>query len=193
VETPRPEDLLGAEELGPGAEFRVRNDSDVPIWVGAVGECFGDPAFKLLDDTSTEVDHLGNCFEPLCDWVVDSIECGIGCPDCGVASAIRLAPGAEGTLNWSGRQLTSVDFPPECGPEGCTETCAVQDQAPAGTYTVELDVYTSCEGECECLDGDEFEGLCRLFDAVELTGTPDVRSAQFDYPAQTEVQVVFEF
>ncbi len=68
----------------------------------------------------------------------------------------------------------------------------MQTEAPAGLYAVELDVYTSCEGDCEC-DGDEFEGVCRLFSATTLTGTPDVRSETLDYPTQTEVTLIYDF
>lgn len=186
------EDLLGPDEFGPGASFRIRNDSDVAIWVGAVGECFGDPAFRLLDDADTIVNHIGSCLEPLCESVVGSTECFLGCPDCGNASAIRIAPGGEGELSWSGRRLTQAEVPEAClANDECPTVCAMQTEAPAGLYSVELDVYTSCEGDCECEVGDEFEGVCRLFSATTLTGTPEVRSIDLDYPAQTDVTLVY--
>lgn len=186
------EDLLAPNEVGPGATFRIRNDSDTTIWVGAVGECFGDPAFRILDEADTEVRHIGSCLEPQCDSVVGSEVCELGCPDCGAASAIRIGPGGEGELPWSGRRLTSVDVPAGCEVgESCPTACAMLTQAPAGLYSVEIDIHTSCEGECEC-DGDEFEGVCRLFSATNLTGAPDVHSVGLDYPSETEVTVVYE-
>ncbi|MCA9649813.1 MAG: hypothetical protein KC501_07890 [Myxococcales bacterium] len=188
------EDYDDTPEIGPAVTVTIRHEGTTPVFFAAHG-CGGAVGTTVSDAGGATVPHLldTECFPNTCAGLIDSLDCSIGCNDCAPPRAGRIGPGATTASSWSGRVLTSLSLLPECAPEGsCPSSCVRQDQAPAGSYTIGLQLWRSCTGtdDCECDGGGPPSGVCSLWGFDEQLDDPLTVSATIDYPSQTSVELV---
>lgn len=180
-------------DIGPAVTVAVRHDGTAPVYYAPVG-CGGSLAFSITDAGGAMVPHLVDteCFPNTCEGFVEAAECSVGCNDCAPPTGGRMEPGAMTQETWTGTWLAQLPLQMECVTElgPCPSTCMRRDQAPAGTYTIELTVWRECTGTCECDGGPVPSGLCGLWTGDEQLTEPATFSVTVDYPAQTSVEIV---
>lgn len=177
-------------DIGPAVAITVRHEGTMPVFFEPHG-CGGALTFSIFDAAGASVPYLldAECFPNTCEGFVDASDCSVGCNDCAPPLAGRIDAGAMGEGQWPGQRLEELELSPACAPaDGCPDTCVRPDQAPAGTYAIELTVWRTCTGTCEC-DGPT-SGVCGLWTGDEQLDDPVTFSAMIDYPAQTSVELV---
>lgn len=174
--------------VGPPVEIKITNGSDARTYVTVEIECFKRSAFEILgaDMTAHKIDlgefeftcfeaQLGDCSEQL------------GCPIAGFV--VQLEPGASYSEFWTGGFQVMAAIPEACGFDAFCGGCWIEEQAPAGTYSVRVtssDQIKDCDGPCEpCTPADD--GTCTL---AAVRAKDDETLASFEYPAQSSVEVV---
>ncbi|MCX4243486.1 hypothetical protein [Paraliomyxa miuraensis] len=178
-----------APEIGPAVTISIRHDGTTPVFFSPHG-CGGAITIDLTDATGANVPYRldTECFPNTCDGFLEANDCSIGCNNCAPPSAGRIEAGAMTQTQWPGRVLTTLELTPACAPEGeCPGSCVRPDQAPAGAYTVELTVWRTCTGTCECEP--PAQEVCSLWNDEQLTD-PVTFTAMLDYPTQTSVELV---
>jgi hypothetical protein len=177
-------------DIGPAVAITVRHEGTTPVFFAPNG-CGGALTFAIFDAAGDLVPYLldAECFPNTCEGFVDAADCSVGCNDCAPPSAGRIDAGAEGAGQWPGRRLAPLELSEACAPaDGCPATCVRPDQAPSGSYRVELTVWRTCTGTCEC-DAPS-SGVCGLWTGDEQLDDPVTFTAMIDYPAQTSVELV---
>ena len=175
-------------EIGPAVTISIRHDGTAPVYFAPHG-CGGAITVAITDASGQSVPYLldGECFPNTCDGFVGAADCSVGCNNCAPPYAGRLEAGATAEAQWPGRVLTSLELVDACAPASdCPDTCVRPDQAPAGTYALELTVWRTCTGTCEC---DPPQDVCGLWNGDEQLADPVTFTAMLDYPAQTSVEL----
>lgn len=177
-------------DIGPAVVVTVRHEGTTPVFFAPHG-CGGAITFAITDAAGQSVPYLlsAECSPNTCDGFVGATDCSVGCNDCAPPSAGRIDAGAEGESQWPGHWLAELELLEACAPAvDCPATCVRPDQAPAGTYAIELTVFRTCTGTCECdVPG---PSVCGLWTGDEQLDEPVTFTAMIDYPAQTSVELV---
>jgi hypothetical protein len=187
---PSCDEYSSTPDIGPAVAITVRHEGTAPVFFAPNG-CGGALSFAISDAAGNSVPYLlaAECSPNTCEGFVSAPDCSVGCNDCAPPSAGRIEAGAVGEGEWPGRWLAQLELSAACAPaDGCPTTCVRPDQAPAGTYTIELTVWRTCTGTCEC--DAPGSGVCGLWTGDEQLDDPAVFSAMIDYPAQTSVELV---
>lgn len=175
--------------IGPAVTVTVLHQGTTPVFFDPHG-CGGALTFSIADAAGDPVPYLldSECFPNTCDGFVGALDCSVGCNDCAPPNAGRIEAGAMGEGQWPGHRLETLAFIEACAPAlDCPDTCVRPDQAPAGTYAIELTVWRTCTGTCECDVPDP--SVCGLWGEAQLDD-PVTFTAMIDYPAQTTVELV---
>lgn len=178
-------------EVGPEVTVHLKNDGASPIFVDRRVFCSAADPFSIVSPGG-ETLHTGL---GLCDFscaVVLAEDCGCqaGCGDPG--RVVQIDPGVTYTVAWSGEHWADATLPAECVGT-CGESCLAREQAPAGMYKVVARASGQVEGcdDCGCVGdsaGDSI-GWCEIEGA--RAGEEVVVEGALDYPAQTEITLVF--
>lgn len=183
-------EYASAPEIGPAVAISVRHEGTTPVFFEPHG-CGGALQFAIFDAAGDGVPYLldDECFPNTCEGFVGASDCLVGCNDCAPPYAGRIDAGAVGEGQWPGRRLESLELSQACAPAAeCAATCVRPDQAAAGTYAIELTVWRTCTGTCEC-DPPTSE-VCGLWTGDEQLADPVTFTAMIDYPAETSVELV---
>ena len=193
-EAPMCPEFANTDEQGQEATFVVRNDSAEPIWVRPV-TCGSIAPVRLLDGEGTALGfHGSNCHPHSCEDHMTTDDCSVGaCDDCTAASLGRLDPGGETEVHFGGLVETQVELPSECAmADNCATSCALRDVATPGPYTLELEIYRACNGDCECGEEPATDtGYCLLFTQADITQS-ETLTVDFMHPEDTTVEVVID-
>lgn len=176
--------------LGPAVAVTVLHQGTTPVFFDPHG-CGGALTFAIADAAGNPVPYLldSECFPNTCEGFVGALDCSVGCNDCAPPSAGRIDAGAMGEGQWPGHRLETLELAEACVlASDCPDTCVRPDQAQAGTYAIELTVWRTCTGTCEC-DGPG-SGVCGLWGGDAQLDDPVTFTAMIDYPAQTSVELV---
>jgi hypothetical protein len=173
--------------VGPAVEVRIHNTSGARVFVDLELGCQsvqpftiatmpGQPALKL---------DLGS-FEFSCGEAQDG-DCGRdpGCPFSG--QVLQIEAGATLTRSWSGGSFAPALLSESCAEQFCGG-CWIEQQAPAGVYTVSVahsKTIGGCDGECTGCEPNE-EGWCAAEGARLEQGNA---GKPFKYPDQSSVEV----
>lgn len=177
-------------DIGPAVAITVRHEGTAPVFFEPHG-CGGALTFAISDAAGTSVPYLldAECSPNTCEGFVQASDCSVGCNDCAPPYAGRIDAGATGEGQWPGQRLEELELSPACAPASdCPATCVRPDRAPAGTYSIELTVWRTCTGTCEC--DAPTPGVCGLWTGDEQLDDPVTFTAMIDYPAQTSVELV---
>lgn len=164
--TPNPAEINICEEFArdpgptPSSTIVVRNDTDEVIFVGSDpnddDRCWY-PVFITTPDVFG-VNWLGNGCDMRCDEVFSG-DCG-ACDYCEGVSLIRLEPGDQWELVWSGTVVESRDVPVACVTDDlCFSFCEQHTVAPSAEYRVRAIARNECFSEnpsdCSCGNGEQ--------------------------------------
>lgn len=174
------------DETGPSVEFTIKHQGTQPIFVNPSG-CGGAPLVEILDASGTVLRSLaGECSPMRCDEFLGSDDCSLACNDCAVPSLTRIEPGASVKLGWQGVYGAPTVLPTECAPGAdCQRECLLVTQAAPGAYSLQLQAFRTCTGECEC----DVPGAdsCSLW-SVE-GADPVTFSVELMYPEVTAIEI----
>jgi hypothetical protein len=188
--TPTCDEYASDPDIGPAVAITVRHEGTTPVFFEPHG-CGGALTFAISYADGAPVPYLldSECSPNTCEGFLNVPDCSVGCNDCAPPYAGRIDAGATGEGQWLGQWLATRELFPECTlADDCPPTCMRADQAPAGTYTIELTVWRTCTGTCEC-DGPT-PGVCGLWTGDEQLDDPVTFGATIDYPTQTSVELV---
>lgn len=177
--------------IGPPVAVHLRNEGDADVFIRAPSSCEGAP-YRIVDaeDQTLQIE-LGTC-PPPCAEVLAFQACG--CPDAACAtSVIRVAPGGVFDGAWSGASVAHIMLPAACIPAECEGTsCAIEQQAPAGTYRLTATHSKSVQcGSPECTCEPSADGWCEIVADVSLGPEEPASEVAFAYPDLTDVTLVF--
>lgn len=181
-------ELPPALPYGPGVQVEVTNEGADPVFFNASEFCAAFTGFKLFpagSDTPLDIDR--DC-QFSCGYVASGAPCECD-PGCIVETIYRLDPGKSLGLRWDGSQLLQRQLSEACASPECGLTCYDPTSVPEGSYELLLTASSTaeCEPSCDCAPNE---------DPCTVTGLigPDDRTLErsFEYPAQTELALVFE-
>lgn len=186
------DDYLSDGDIGPEVTITVRHDGSTPVYFNPVG-CGGAFPIAIKPEGGEPFGYrLGECFPVICETFFDLPDCQQGRNDCEGPPGGRIDPAASRDSLWSGVMLTELQMTAECAPgDMCQSRCLREDQAPAGTYELELTVYTTCTGPCDC-EGEPTDGVCQIWQYDAELSDPTTVTATIDYPAQTSAELVLD-
>jgi hypothetical protein len=183
---PSCESYLQVPEIGPGVAITVRNLSSAPVYLPATFGCFFTPAFTVATADGEPIVQPENPSR-VCASIIAEADCDPPGDDCGMATAGRLAPGAQDEGGWSGARGFQIELVAACAPEpSCAASCLQLEPAAAGQYDISVTAYRRCDGMCAC--DDEAAEVCQVYGAVELAD-PQTFTTRIDYPAQTTAEI----
>lgn len=174
-------------EVGPEVKVSLQNAGDATIWVDRRLFCGHVLPFDIVDAEGEKLNLMLGLCEFTCEEVlVGDCGCQAGCgePD----QVITIQPGETLEIAWSGAHWGTVPLTEACA-MGCEASCVARQQATPGKYKViarSSGALAGCDA-CECEPSED--GLC-VVSAIR-TGSELVVEAEFDYPAQTAVAIVF--
>ena len=167
---------------------RVHNQGTEPIYLGGSG-CGTWIDLLLADAQGTDL-----------TWRVDS--CTFTCEElrregdfacaagCAMPPTYMVAPGGYYETSWSGTYLSQEPMPSDCyGGVDHPTTCQQQIVAPAGSYSVTVNVWdqVSCDVDpCTCTP--DAQGSCPL-DYAWSSDTPRQASATVSYPDELGIDI----
>jgi hypothetical protein len=184
------DEYASTPDIGPPVAVTVRHDGTAPVFFVPRG-CGGALPLVVTDGAGEAIQHVlsEECSPNTCEDFLASGDCSVGCNDCAPPSAGRIEPAAMGSTAWPGRILTTLPLTADCAPaQTCPDTCVRPDQAPAGSYTLQLTVFRTCTGTCECEPGSA--SLCTLWSFDEELSSPATFTVAVDYPSQTAAEIV---
>jgi hypothetical protein len=176
-------------DLGPPVAITVKNEGTQVVWVATSG-CGGIPSIEIEGQgMKTVTPILSDCSPTRCSEFLELSDCSLGCNDCGGSQSARVEPGGSYVVNWPALFPVPSQVPVECAPgTGCQRECLIDQVAPAGAYTLRLEVFRACEGVCDC-DLPPDVTWCPLYD-VFTTSEPFTATAQLMYPDASAVDLV---
>lgn len=180
-----------ATDIGPAITIEVAHSGTDPLWFHPLG-CGGALPITIRP-TDGEIFgwRVPECSPVFCSEFLGAQDCTLGCNDCASPTHGRIDPAATGETSWSGVMHTPLQMSVTCAAgTDCQRECLRRDQAPAGSYTLELTAYRTCTGSCPCDGGSD--GICLSWDGDAELGEPVTVSAQLDYPAQSSVMLELE-
>ncbi|MCA9704730.1 MAG: hypothetical protein KDK70_02635 [Myxococcales bacterium] len=183
---------LDDEMVEPAVSIAVVNMRNEGMWLPLINLCYFSVPYTFTGPGGGGVAWVG----PDCGTCQSWAQGNCACPGaaCSEDVLLYLEPGGVFEGSWSGAEFVSDTLPDTCpGLEQCGATCQRAVQAPAGSYTLEVQAGRTASGctvePCAC---EPFDGRCTVFDMTAAVDDPSPYTAVFDYPSETSVQIVID-
>lgn len=178
-------------EPGEPLSIAVQNDSEGPLFVQPLG-CAAALPYQIASDGEALRTMVDSCAPSTCAGMVALQTCEpTVCPGCPQPPPIRIDPGGRLDGVWERVHYEERALDAECvGLSQCElATCFDGELADDGVYSASVQVFTQCEGDCECLSSPASGGTCSLGFA-ELSAAVELESS-FDLPEATAVELLY--
>ena len=84
-----------------------------------------------------------------------------------------------------------MDLVDACAPaDDCPGTCLRPENAEPGTYHIQVPIFRTCTGACECEDGSG-TSACGIYGALELS-SPGMLAGALAYPDMSSIELVLK-